>query len=118
VQQFTTTLFCIAILLINSVSVSAHTFETVGFHAHTYLDSDEDDVINDGSDNESLQSCYCPDCFYSENANSSVSLAIVALSPWLMPVTIDSKNFFEVFITLKRSIPPGDRPPIPFVLYT
>ena len=117
-QQFTTTLFCIAILLINSVSVSAHTFETVGFHAHTYLDSDEDDVINDGSDNESLQSCYCPDCFYSENANSSVSLAIVALSSWIVPVTIESDNFAEMFVILKRSIPPDDRPPIAFVLHT
>jgi hypothetical protein len=29
VQQFTTTLYCIAILLINSVSVSAHAYEIV-----------------------------------------------------------------------------------------
>lgn len=117
-QQFTTSLFCIAILLINSVSVSAHTFETVGFHAHAYSDSDEDDVINDGSDDEPLQACYCADCFYSENTNPNVSLAIVALSSWLMPVTIESDNFLEEFIALKRSIPPDDRPPIAFVFHT
>ncbi|AEE25423.1 hypothetical protein Glaag_4512 (plasmid) [Glaciecola sp. 4H-3-7+YE-5] len=117
-QQFTTTLFCIAMLLINSISVTAHTFEEVGFHAHTYTQSVKEYTINNHSGEESLQSCYCPDCFYSDNSNSNVSLAIVALSPWLMPVTIESDNFFEVFVTLKRSIPPDDRPPIAFLLHT
>lgn len=105
-------------LLVNSVSVSAHTFEAVGFHAHAYTNSDEEDVIDDQFGDESLQSCYCPDCFYSDNANSNVSLAIVALSSWLMPVTIESDNFSEMFVILKRSIPPDDRPPISFVLHT
>ena len=91
-QQFTTTLFCIAMLLINSISVTAHTFEEVGFHAHTYTQSVKEYTINNHSGEESLQSCYCPDCFYSDNSNSNVSLAIVALSPWLMPVTIESDN--------------------------
>ena len=117
-QQFTTTLFCIAMLLINSISVTAHTFEEVGFHAHTYTQSVKEYTINNHSGEESLQCCYCPDCFYSDNSNSNVSLAIVALSPWLMPVTIESDNFFEVFVTLKRSIPPDDRPPIAFLLHT
>ena len=85
---------------------------------HAYTQSVKEYTINNHSGEESLQSCYCPDCFYSDNSNSNVSLAIVALSPWLMPVTIESDNFFEVFVTLKRSIPPDDRPPIAFLLHT
>jgi hypothetical protein len=118
VQQFTTTLYCIAILLINSVSVSAHAYEEVRFHAHTYSQSPGEDAITERSGEESLQSCYCPDCFYSDNSNSNVSLAIVALSPLLMPVRIETDALLEVFVTLKRSIPPDDRPPIAFLLHT
>lgn len=118
VQQFTTSLFCIAILLINSVSVSAHAFEDVGFHAHAYTHNVDDEATTERSNTGSLQACYCPDCFYSDNANSNVSLAIIALSPWLMPVEIETDSFIEVYVTLKRSIPPDDRPPIAFLMYT
>jgi cytochrome c551/c552 len=34
VRKITIALFCIAILLINSVSVSVHAFEDVGIHTH------------------------------------------------------------------------------------
>ncbi|GAC16831.1 hypothetical protein GLIP_4220 [Aliiglaciecola lipolytica E3] len=54
----------------------------------------------------------------SDNANSNVSLAIIALSPWFMPVEIETDSFIEVYVTLKRTIPPDDRPSIAFLVDT
>ncbi|GAB2679558.1 hypothetical protein [Aliiglaciecola aliphaticivorans] len=114
-QKITIALFCIAILLINSVSVSVHAFEDVGIHTHVYTQSVDADDTTVHSSEESAQSCYCPHCFYSDNTNSNMSLAIVPLSAWLMPVTMGTDNFIEVFVTLTRSIPPDIPPPITFL---
>ena len=47
-QKITIALICIAILLINSVSVSVHAFENVGIHTHVYTHSvDADDTTLD-----------------------------------------------------------------------
>lgn len=114
-QKITIALICIAILLINSVSVSVHAFENVGIHTHVYTHSVDADDTTVHSSKESAQSCYCSDCFYSDNTNSNLSLAIVPLSAGLMPVTMGTDNFIEVFVTLTRSIPPDIPPPITFL---
>ena len=81
---------------------------------HSWWSVDADDTTVHSS-KESAQSCNCPDCFYSDNTNSNLSLAIVPLSAGLMPVTMGTDNFIEVFVTLTRSIPPDIPPPITFL---
>lgn len=117
-QRFTTTLLCIAILLINSVSAGVHTFEEVGLHLHTITESIEEDVSKESSSQEPVLSCYCADCFYAESSNSSSTLAIVALSEWLIPSIDEPYRYSDIFDILKRPIPPNKRPPILFATHS
>lgn len=82
----------IALLLVNTLSVSVHATRDIGFHEHASTVFINGERAHDDEQKESFTPCYCPDCFYTDNSSSNAPLAILEAHSCFLIEAQEDKN--------------------------
>lgn len=104
----------IALLLVNTLSVSVHATRDIGFHEHASTVFINGERAHDDEQKEPFTSCYCPDCFYTDNSSSNAPLAVFEAHSCFLIEALEDRNHRDRYQVLKRPVPPNHPPPIEF----
>ena len=99
VQQFTRTLFCIALLLLNSESVSSHTFKGARFNALDYIHNVDEEAITECLGKESIKSRSCYESFFQLLKRERIKKRVYTTRE---QARADIFNYIEMLYKVKR----------------